>query len=227
MPYAKPLTPDEQAELVAQAWAEIEPEIVRRDGLRLGTSAEAGRLCVTGSSKRGVQRGTYRRMREWPTAPAPWPKIDPQTVTDDNPRGWSYKHPRTGDEMYDLDEVDRWNRTGRQPPGKWWTDLERPTPDRFTVMTAINNGEITHEEERITPTGSRTRMVLLVKGERPEKPRPITRVVNDYDKAGYVELGKPGEKLRLTDTGRELMQRWADAGPDAVKPRRPRPKRAT
>lgn len=202
-------TDDAFGAALRRAWKDIAPRIIRRDGLRLGTSAEAGRLCVNLTrSPDGVQSGSYRRMREWGNAPGP--AIDPATVSRDEPYGAPYRHPRTGQVLYDLDAVDRWNQAGRKHPGKWWVDVTQMTPTRLDIARAIGRGAVTHQTEPVSVHGRKTRTVLLVDGERPATPRIVTRVVNDMARARLVSLDGPGNRVTFTAAGRELLARWEE-----------------
>lgn len=112
--------------------------VIERDGLRLGTAADAGRLCVTDRSAEGVSGDLYRYYVREQGAPAPYQVKDPIT------RKLTSARDADGRELFDLDAVAAWNdaRPGpgsRVNPGRpvKWTAL------RWDLLAGARDGRLT------------------------------------------------------------------------------------
>lgn len=169
------------------------------NGRRLGSAADAGKLCTTKRAKNGVQASSYRRMREY--AGAPWPWRDPATATPEEPRGYPSRNPEDGTEEYDLDEVQRWHDQ-RKGPGQWLLDVERRTPRRLELLEQISEGRVRSHVETVTGRGMQ--VTLMIDG-KPIRDRVTTRMVGDFDRHKLITTGDP---FALTEDGAKVLARW-------------------
>ena len=158
------------------------------NGLRLGTSTEAGAECVTSRSPRGIDGELYRFYMRTQGAPGPYLVRDPIT------KNMVPARDEEGRELFDLDAVKAWNesrpgpgaRTGR--PVKW-------TRMRQDLLTATRDGQLVR-----AATGRPFHLAVEL------DPRQLQRI-GELIAAGLIaEPRGRGGKYRITAAG----ERWLD-----------------
>lgn len=129
-------TPPAPSKVTADMTTKEDPvAVIERDGLRLGTAADAGRVCVNPKTGRGVSGPTYRFYVRTQAAPTPY-LVRHQITGRKVPA-----RDEQGRELFDLDAVAAWNaerpgpgaRTGR--PVKW-------TAQREQMLTAARDRQL-------------------------------------------------------------------------------------
>jgi hypothetical protein len=118
--------------------------VIERDGLRLGTATDAGRLCVTERSPRGVSGDLFRYYGREQDAPGPYKVRDPIT------RELVSARDSRGRELFDLDAVEKWNasrpgmgaRTVRPGQRVRWSPLRRD------LLVGARDGRLRLQQDR-------------------------------------------------------------------------------
>lgn len=178
-------TKDERSDHVA---------VIERDGLRLGTAADAGPLCITDRSEEGVSGDLYRYYVREQGAPGPYQVKDPITRKPVSARD------EQGRELFDLDAVAAWNASrpgagARVVPGRpvKWSEL------REVLLAGARDGRLTLNRDG--------RTYLEADGEPVEqKARNLQRVGELVD-AGLIRRPR-GQQGRYTLT--TAGQRWLE-----------------
>jgi hypothetical protein len=152
-------------------------------GVRRGNAADAGALCVTKESPKGVDAATYRRMCSQLGAPRPLTTFNPNT----------------GEKEYDLDAVEEWNRN-RPGPGAWHHDITRRTPMRHQVLAEIAAGRFTVAIEGLTVRIHRDG--VLWEG------RANTRVFTDLQRGDMVTVPPTGGQVTITEKAQPVLEQW-------------------
>lgn len=178
--------------------------------VRVGTYADAGRLCVSEASPSGVSAATYRdyaarggtgRNRA-PTA-APGPLSIPDPTDDTGERRIPLLEPGTRAAQIDLDAVVVWNAARPGPRG--WQGALRRTPMTVQMLTAVRDGRL------VVRPGADQGWWVLVDGEQltPRRAGQVLsllvseKAVSAPDRAVLDE-----QRLDLLDEGREILTRW-------------------
>lgn len=153
------------------------------NGVRRGNAADAGALCVTTKSPKGVGRSTYTRMVSQLGAPAPLPGFNPTT----------------GEKEYDLDAVEEFNRT-RKGPGSWHHDISHRTPMRHQVLSEIAAGRFSVVIQDMH--------VQVQRDGQPFEGRANTRQFTDLRRGEMIAVPETGGKVTPTPAGAELLEQW-------------------
>lgn len=166
--------------------------------VRVGTVVDAGRLCVSETSPRGISGERYRQYYRQGTAPRPLTEpADPRKP--DGPRV-PVRDGETGGVLVDLDAVEAWNRD-RPGRGGWhWSsvtaDTLKHTDARARLLLAARDGTLYVAESGHTE----------VDGERQE--RRVAQSRTSLQQLGI--LGEPDAQGRvpLTLVGLKVLARW-------------------
>lgn len=161
--------------------------VIERGGLRLGTAADAGEVCVTSRSKRGISAEMFRFYVRTQGAPGPYQVRDPIT------RKLVAARDEEGRELFDLDAVAEWN-ANRPGPGARagrpvkWTEMRRDlmvgARDRKLWLTA-DTGRPLHADMELTPRHVQRIGELVTAG--------LLRAPGG-DRGGRYRLTKAGQK---------------------------------
>ena len=169
---------------------------VRFEDRLLGTAAEAGALCVTDLSPRGVSAETYRSYVRSQGAPPPFERWDDmlgrRVVARDE----------RGARLFDLDAVKAWNRAR---PGKS-TRYGRPlgwSPIRHLLLVGARDGRLT-----AVPGDRLGRVQPHLDGVR-QHLRDAQRV-GELLRAGLLDLDTDEGRYRITDAGRAWLAEHTD-----------------
>jgi hypothetical protein len=170
--------------------------VIERDGLRLGTAADAGRICVTSRSPGGVSGDMYRYYVREQRAPGPFQVRDPITRKPVSARD------EQGRELFDLDAVQRWNAE-RPGPGA------RVQPGRPVKFTQLRHDLIAGaSEDRLHLRAGRPWL-----GDEELRSRQVQRL-GELVEAGLLRrpAGERG-RFKVTAAGRKWLAEQVPAPP--------------
>lgn len=168
--------------------------------VRVGTAADAGRLCRTERKPDGVDGDTYTYYtRGLATTRAPGPVMVWDEAAE---KAFPLIDPETRGYLYPLDEVEAWNaaRPGQgSGVGTPTADNLRRTKIRATLVTAAEGGILQVADDGRT----------VVHGQ-PISPREA-QAVTLLRSLGILEPAEVDGQRRwtLTDVGRRVRDRWA------------------
>ena len=170
--------------------------VIERDGLRLGTSEDAGRECVTRESPHGVNGEVYRWYVRTQGAPGPYQVRNPVTEQMVSARD------DAGRELFDLGEVAAWNRS-RPGPGV------RNVPGRPVKWTQMRQDLLEAAQD-----GHLVRQVRVRMAGEELTPRQAQRL-GELTAAGLIEVEELPERevYQLTAAGQEWLVENARPAP--------------
>lgn len=194
-----PATPPCPSKVTANMPTKEDPVAVIKSGsLRLGTAVDAGRECVTAKSPEGVPGDVYRFYMRTQGAPGPYLVKDQITGRPVPARD------AEGRELFDLDEVRRWN-TARPGPGARTGRPVKWTAMREQLLTAARDGHLWLSAQTGRPVH---RSIELT-------PRHVQRISELLDAELLRRPRGRGGRYRLSRTGQEWLAEHAQ-DPDPV-----------
>lgn len=176
-------------------------QITLPDGqvVNVGTITDAAGLCATARSPNGVLDDTYRYYRDRLGAPGPLTIADPL-----RPGRTTVVRDVAGREVYDLDAVRAWNRSRPGSGGRGNLSVVRRTELREAMLSEVKAGRVL-----LDPTSGKVLADRLQDERLTSAARAVPgQVLTDLQLRELVSPVDEFGRVRLSETGAELLARW-------------------